>query len=259
MCTLTILPGIKSGSISRGVRIAFNRDEQRSRTSGTNPSLERHEDWQALLPRDPQGGGTWIAASDRGLVFTLLNVNPAESDPTSSGGASRGSIIPGLLSSASLDEVAARLPALSAPIRRPFRLVVTDGASLLEAIGGNALVECLRHPLDQPFMRCSSGLGDEVVAPLRTEAFSRLFTREGADPVAAQEAFHRLRFSDREDCSIDMSREDALTVSWTLVELRPGVLRMTHHPGPPREQPTPVVLELGLRHPAPSSTGVVVE
>ena len=259
MCTLTILPRSDSGSTTRGARLAFNRDEQRTRTPGTDPELEHHDRCQALLPRDPEGGGTWIAASDRGLVFALLNVNPTVSAVDSSGGASRGSVIPGVLSAESLQEVERRLPPLVSLIQRPFRLVVTDGSEILEAVGGSGAVECLHHPLDRPFMRCSSGLGDAIVAPLRTEAFDQTFSDAVSDLVAAQDTFHRLRFSDHDECSIDMSRKDAFTVSWTVVELNPLVLRMIHHSAPPRANSTPSVLQLSLRSHSDSPTGAVVE
>ena len=238
MCTLTILPRPDAGSASHGARVAFNRDELRARAPGTDPALEQHGSCLALLPRDPEGGGTWLAATDLGLVFTLLNINPARAAPT--GGASRGSIIPGALEAGSLAEVEKLLPRLSAPVRRPFRLVVTDGTALLEAIGGGGSVKSRRTPLDRPFMRCSSGVGDATVEPHRSEAFDRLFMPGTGDPVAAQNAFHRHRCLDDEACSIDMSRDDACTVSWTVVELGSHSTRMTHYPGAPREERDPI-------------------
>lgn len=256
MCTLTILPRSDAGSDSHGARIAFNRDELHRRAPGTEPALEQHGRCQALLPRDPDGGGTWLAATDRGLVFTLLNINPLQAVPT--GGASRGSIIPGALEAESLAEVEGLLPQLAVAVRRPFRLVVTDGVSLLESIGGSGSVESRRRLLDRPFMRCSSGLGDAVVEPLRTEAFDRLFASGTRDPAAAQEAFHRHRFPEHDDCSIDMFRDEARTVSWTVIEIGPRVVRMRHHPGAPREEPDPIecTLALGDRADRPTESSV---
>ena len=257
MCTLTILPRSTAGSTSHGARIAFNRDELRVRAPGTDPAHEQHGNCVALLPRDPDGGGTWLAATDRGLVFTLLNINPPQAVPT--GGASRGSIIPGALNAGSLAEVEELLPGLSASVGRPFRLVVTDGTSLLEAIGGSGSVEFRRRLLDRPFMRCSSGVGDAVVEPLRSEVFDRLFAPGVADPVAAQEAFHRHRFPGHEACSIDMSRDDACTVSWTVIELGSHSTRMIHHPGAPREERDPIEHTLTLGAPTDQPTRARVE
>lgn len=259
MCTLTILPRSDTGSTNRGARLVFNRDEQRTRTPGTAPSLEQHGECWALLPRDPEGGGTWIAASDQGIAFSLLNVNPTESSAATAGGVSRGSIIPELISANSLREVECRLPEVALAVKRPFRLVVTDGSSILETIGASGSVECRHHPLDRPFMRSSSGLGDAVVAPMRIKAFEHTFSSETTDQVAAQDTFHRLRFPEHDECSIDMSRKDAFTVSWTVIELGAQMLRMIHYSAPPRDQSLPVELQLNLSGRPDSPTGAIAQ
>jgi hypothetical protein len=70
MCTLTIFP-LGNGHH----RLAFNRDEARSRSAATPPRWGCYGDREALLPIDPAGRGTWIAVNDAGLAMALLNVN----------------------------------------------------------------------------------------------------------------------------------------------------------------------------------------
>ena len=70
MCTLSwwIEPG------RRG--ILFNRDEQHSRQSGTEPGEFQAKDEHAckvLAPVDPDAGGTWIGVNEHGLIVALLN------------------------------------------------------------------------------------------------------------------------------------------------------------------------------------------
>ena len=244
MCTLTILPRSSGESTQRGLRLAFNRDEQRSRAAGTEPLVEHLDTCKAILPRDPAGGGTWIAVTDHGLAFALLNVNPPDLTSSSAGGPSRGRLIPELLSCDSLEAVRSRLSPLVEAIQRPHRLVVSDGRSVLESIGGDGRVHCTLHRLDRPLLRSSSGLGDQVVEPMRRTAFERHLLGPGSAETTDQDAFHRLRFEGHDECSIDMSREDARTVSWTVVEVDPHRVRMKHHQAPPREQPSPTTLEL---------------
>ena len=243
MCTLTILHSCPGESTQRGFRLAFSRDEQRDRLSGTGPAVETAGSGRAILPRDPVGGGTWIAVNDSGLAFCLLNVNPPRSDAAARGGATRGALIPRLLHLDSLAAVEEALPGLDADIQRPHRLVVTDGSGILEAIGGGGVVEHRSHRPKQPFMRSSSGLGDHVVEPLRREAFDR-FIASNSWVSSSQDEFHRLRFEGRDECSIDMSRPDARTVSWTVIEVEPEAVRMIHHSAPPRDRVRPVTVEL---------------
>jgi hypothetical protein len=62
MCTVTVIP------LSFGIRVACNRDESRERPAAMSPELRIFGGNQALLPIDPTGGGTWIAASEAGLA-----------------------------------------------------------------------------------------------------------------------------------------------------------------------------------------------
>ncbi len=92
MCTLTIVPECLETSSDCVYRLSFNRDEQHTRPIAQPPKVEVHGNQKVILPREPDGGGTWIAVSDAGLAFALLNVNPPNRSGTVSGGLSRGVI-----------------------------------------------------------------------------------------------------------------------------------------------------------------------
>jgi hypothetical protein len=64
VCTLTIVP-LGGGR----TRLAFNRDEQRTRPAALPPQTRRYGGRTAVLPVDPVSDGTWIALSDVGLVM----------------------------------------------------------------------------------------------------------------------------------------------------------------------------------------------
>src|SRR5690348_7977222 len=78
VCTLTIIPLGKRVRSDRGatpvsgIRLACNRDESRLRPPALPPELRQFGNRLAVLPIDPVSDGTWIAASDAGLVFVLM-------------------------------------------------------------------------------------------------------------------------------------------------------------------------------------------
>ncbi|MDG2054321.1 MAG: NRDE family protein [Phycisphaerales bacterium] len=236
MCTLTIVPECLETSSDSAYRLAFNRDEQHTRPIAQLPKVEVHGNKKVILPREPDGGGTWIAVSDAGLAFALLNVNPPNRSGTVSGGLSRGVIIPALLSADSIESVAGMLPTATQEVRRPFRLVVTDGRMCIEAVQGFGRMSCQMHDLIEPIMRSSSGLGDDVVEGPRRSLFESMFVDSDLSPISIQDQFHASRILNHDEQSVDMWREDARTVSTAVITVTAVEIRMVYTPGAPREK-----------------------
>lgn len=238
MCTLTLIPI----SSTRGcARMVFNRDEQHTRSPARPPSRHLAGDRTALLPRDADAGGTWIAASDAGLAFAVLNVNFATPPKNAGPSRSRGDLIPALLGLASLEEAVILASALNTEGMQPFRLVMTDGLTIAEFMGGvghSRLVGVT--PLTMPWMRCSSGLGDEHVQVPRAQLLREVFQdADAACWASLQDHYHAHRWPDAEHLSVYMTRSDARTVSRTTIELGDQTVSMVYEPeecgsfGPP--------------------------
>jgi hypothetical protein len=227
MCTLTIFP-LGNGH----QRLAFNRDEARSRSAATPPRWGRYGDREALLPIDPAGRGTWIAVNDAGLALALLNVNRpplATGRPTRS----RGTLIPALLGSDKLAAAVRQAADLSLVPYAPFRLVFFAGGEIAECLwDGHGARWTRPAPLNTPVLFTSSGLGDGVVEPPRRRLFEALVAGPG-DAVARQDAFHRHSWPDRPHLSVCMRRPDACTVSHTVIRLSPSDAVMTYFAGAP--------------------------
>lgn len=68
MCTVTFIPLEEKGYL-----LTSNRDEKTTRPASTPPVIDRKKDYAVLYPKDPKGGGTWIAADDRNRAVCLLN------------------------------------------------------------------------------------------------------------------------------------------------------------------------------------------
>lgn len=225
MCTVTLIPIQRAHGL--GFRLVFSRDEQRDRPDAVNPAWRRLADGtRATWPTDAKAGGTWLAASESGLVLGLLNSNlePAPAMPPSALLASRGEIIPALIAHQSIDAAGAALGSMNLNRFAPFRLLAVEPAC--DSVGRRALLaswdrQSLRIVDVGPGPLClaSSGLGDSKVLS-RLALFRDEVVRAGGTS-AAQDRFHRHTWPAMPEISVLMSRADARTVSITTVEVTP--------------------------------------
>jgi hypothetical protein len=242
MCTVTILPRGHLASAVRGsdplrLRVACNRDERLSRAMALVPSVHEIGERRVVMPVDPDSGGTWIAASDAGLVFALLNANAGATPPD---GLSRGDVIPRLLPATTVSEALALALDARLERHRPFRLLVMDPYQLVECWPDGGRLRHRRAYLHGAVMRTSSSLGDAVVDGPRRTLFRRFFTNPGR-AVAAQDAFHDHSWPGREAVSVRMRRDDARTVSQSVVELSSAFATMSYRAVGRRERARVIV------------------
>ena len=238
MCTVSVitLPGL--------LRLVSNRDEQRTRPTAFPPTVTHAGDLRVLAPTDPASLGTWIACSDIGLAIALLNVNPQDADARVPP-RSRGGIVPHLMHSRSLDDVAARAAAIDHEEYSPFRLVAVHAGEqeVLEVAPAIGMIR--RLALESPRMFTSSGLGDHQVEGPRRELFERTVVRAGdRDLRNRQDRFHAHRWHDRLAVSVHMSRANAWTVSRTTIEIGDADITMRYAAEP---NWTPVPFRLARR------------
>jgi hypothetical protein len=243
MCTVTALPrGLLRAPFRTCdpllLRVACNRDERNTRLPALGPSVHAFGHRRVLMPIDPDSGGTWIAASDAGLVFALLNATAGPTAPLD--GLSRGGIIPGLLAATTVSEALAMAFEARLERYRPFRLVVMDPYQLVECWCEEGRVRHRRACLQGAVMRTSSSLGDALVAAPRRALFRQFFKNPG-DAVVAQDEFHDHSWPGREAVSVRMRRDDARTVSRCVVELTAGYATMTYHATGTRERARTIV------------------
>jgi hypothetical protein len=222
MCTVSVI------KLSGLLRLVSNRDERRTRPTALPPAVTHAGGLRIIAPTDPASQGTWIACSETGLAIALLNVNPPEPDgrvPPRS----RGTIIPALIRSRSLDEVAARAGAVEHGDYAPYRLVAIHAGEddVLETVPMSGVIR--RWPLDAPRMFTSSGLGDHHVESQRRQLFEEtVLPGEPADWRERQDRFHAHRWRDRLSVSVHMARTDAWTVSRTAVEIAAARIVMSY-------------------------------
>lgn len=204
------------------VRLICNRDEVRTRARSTGPQRLDLGPRRAVMPIDPESGGSWVGANDAGLVACLLNANPtagAGGPENAPRRRSRGILVPLALECSTIGAAVARIGETEPSGFLPFRLMIFDAWRICICEGdGSRLTLGRINPMGPARMLTSSGLGDRLVEPVRRPLFEAML-RERADPLDAQEEFHRHRWRDRAHLSVLMSRPDARTVSQTTVDL----------------------------------------
>jgi hypothetical protein len=236
MCTVTAVPTQET------VRLACNRDELRCRPVALPPRIEQFGQRRAVLPVDPTSGGTWVAVNDAGLALALLNVNSRNGAAAPQAAPlSRGKIIPALLHDDTPLSAACSALDLDPARYAPFRLVLVNRHEAAEVHSDGARIRLVwRRGLTSPQFFTSSGLGDQAVEGPRRQLFGEFFDQPG-DRRAQQDAFHRHRWPDRPHLSVCMDRQDARTVSHTVVSLAPDRVTLSYHPDAP-DRPAKTVL-----------------
>ena len=234
MCTVTVIhAGQREARIAQTplLRLVCNRDESRTRPLAEGVVRRRLGSRVAIMPTDPQSGGTWGGANDAGLVACLLNANPPGVLSAATGGTareSRGTIIPALLAATDPAEARVIAGAVDASRFPPFRALVLDAETFFIASSdGVSLRLAETRPIRGPIFLASSGLGDRQVQLPRRLLFDE-FLNESRDPFDAQRRFHEHRWPDRPHLSVLMNRADARTVSRTVVELFPDAASLSY-------------------------------
>lgn len=226
MCTLSFVPK------AAGFLLVMNRDEQRTRPEGFPPALHRHGDFDAMHPSEP-GGGTWIGINGAGLSVALIN---RYSRPQYRGkpAFSRGDIIPRLLACSSRDDMERALSSLPLERLHPFRLFVVciNQGSISEYRPEGSRIERVDHPWITNHW-FSSGHDEASATSSRGAVCRKAAQKPDAGTLPWLERLHSSHDPGKGADSICMHREDAVTVSMTILEVCGASAVMRHHAGPP--------------------------
>jgi len=229
MCTVSWLP------LPGGYALAMNRDERRTRAPALAPAEATPAGVPALIPIDGEAGGSWISVNRLGHSLALLN--RFEDSPLDQGGPfiSRGLLLRELAGSAGPEAVDQALIGLPLISYRPFTLASTAPgiAPWLFEWNGRVLE---RARVTQPGMvRTSSGRDQEGAERVR----GGLFREAAASPRGLTKetlaALHRSHRPEKGALSICMHREEAATVSCSLITVTETQVLFGYIDGPPCE------------------------
>ena len=223
----------------------FNRDERRTRAIALPPEKRQGDGFAYLSPIDPDSGGTWFAATDRGLILALLN-RTVDGQPPAPGRRSRGTLIPALAGARDLAAVATLLGEVALVECAPFRLFADfPGQAALGAVWNGRELET-QPLLTTTGLLCSSSRGDHQVTRERSELWSARRAERAADGPAELRRFHRSHLPVRSASSVCMHREDAATVSHLEVVREPAAVHVAYFAGSPCSAGDPARSTLAL-------------
>jgi hypothetical protein len=210
-----------------------NRDESLSRPAALPPIRRMSGRVPVWYPRDPQGGGTWVAANGHGLAVALLNrqapPGAAGRTPARSWQRSRGQIVMGLADADAIAIVREALAVIDPGNYAPFRLIAVRNGEVVIATSDGRQLEMDVALLTGPLLFTSSSLSDDEAGRRRRPLFDELVLRSRT-PLAGQKVFHDHRWPDCPEFSVRMQRSDARTVSRTLVDVIGRRVSLTYEP-----------------------------
>jgi hypothetical protein len=213
----------------------MNRDERRTRARGRPPEVASIRGIPVLLPTDPDAGGSWISVNASGTTLALLN--RYEDTPHDDGGPfiSRGLLLRELAWAPDTGVVETELRRLVLSRYRPFtRASVSRGGvpHLFDWTGRELGCTTVVEP---GLVRASSGSEQARAEQVRGELFRRASQRPGGLTPLVLESLHRSHRPEIGPLSICMHREEAHTVSLSLITATLSTILFRYIDGPPGE------------------------
>ncbi|OOE89301.1 NRDE family protein [Salinivibrio sharmensis] len=243
MCTLTWLTS------EQGFELCFNRDEARGRSRAIPPNVYQIAGTSVLMPIDPDGMGTWIAANEHGLLVCLLN--DYQGQPPVVPKRSRGQLVKSVARARDLTQAGCIVSEETMTDFSPFTLLVFSPVTPMRGQAtppspkawhwdGQAIqaVECV------PPVVSSAVVPDDVRRTRSTLLAEKL--RDTPSSTHALLNYHRSHEPLLGSLSVCMHREDASTVSLTHICVNADTTSMYYYDGAPCRVSRPLVAHLPL-------------
>lgn len=227
MCTISWLPE------PAGFHVVFNRDELRTRSDALPPEVHRGPRSRYVAAIDPASQGTWLAASETGVVFALLNRFVGDPyPPVPADRKSRGTLMTELAGSGPGNrEVISELVQRDLSSYEPFIATATDahGCWYVEWDGSRAWTDTATEP---GLIASTSSADPQAVIANRRHAFDHRTPLELTDLLKA----HASHTPERGAYSVCMHRDDARTMSLTHVTVSDDEVVFRYSPDAPCRQ-----------------------
>jgi hypothetical protein len=229
VCTLSWIP------LPDGYAVAMNRDERRTRAPALPPVPVDAGGTQALLPVDGDAGGTWISVNDRGHALALLNRWDESPHDAGTPFVSRGLLVRDLAGLPGAGDLRSALTGLPLSRYRPFTLVSMAPSAQPVLFEWNGLDLSHRTAAEPGLIRTSSGSDQVGVERSRGALFLAASEAPGGLTAEVLTALHRSHQPERGPLSICMHRNEAVTVSFSLITVSGGQVLFRYVAGSPCE------------------------
>jgi Uncharacterized conserved protein len=217
-----------------GLDLFFNRDESLQRPEAVPPVIEHRDGLSTVMPKDPAGGGTWIAANSQGVILALLNNYRYPSRVPAGQATSRGLLVRRLSSAHRAAEVRAFLgnePLFQYP---PFILLVFNGEH-----SGPSKWEWTGETLKETRELSETTVSSSSLMPRVVPALRRYLVRQALKRCEPGQAagrlmdLHRNKHGWPDSLAIAMKRKGRATVSLSHIRVTETDLTFRYWPGFP--------------------------
>jgi hypothetical protein len=241
MCTASWL---HDGS---GYWLFFNRDERRDRQPAAPPRIRTVRGARFLAPVDGDYGGTWIAANELGIAVCLLNLYEADEAPRDTEPVSRGLLLNELVDARSRADVESRVREALLSRYRPFSMLTLAPREPVSVLVWDSRTLNVSETDENraPFVSSAVRLTEATEA--RTETRARLAAEAGGLSRAVLEEFHSSHHPARGALSPCMHRDDASTVSESVIRVDADAVEFRYRAGAPCEQREVTTIRLPLQ------------
>ncbi len=208
MCTVSFIPRGSDGYI-----LTSNRDEKTDRPPATPPFFEKKNNYELIYPRDPHGGGTWIASDNRNNSVCLLNGAIRKHKPQYPYRHSRGLVVLDFFAFNNLFDF---IDFYDLNNIEPFTLVIIHDYRLFEFKWDGVQRHLKNLSFLKPNIWSSVTLYDEVVIKKRENWFHEWLQNNSPFDLERMLDFHMFGGEGNKETDILMERDDQLkTISIT--------------------------------------------
>jgi Transport and Golgi organisation 2 len=223
MCVLTYIPTSKNGFI-----LSSNRDEATLREAAIPPRKYIINGCPIFYPKDPRGGGTWIASCGK-FALCLLNGAFQKHVPNPPYRQSRGKVILDFYSFQGVQDFVQNYDFTNI---EPFTLVIIENINALtlnEIRWDGQQAHLKNYPADQPHIWSSATLySDEIIAERQTW-FSDFLSHKTITSSEEILPFHHNGGKEDTRNAIKMNRDDELkTISITQFQIDETAFRIRY-------------------------------
>ncbi|HKZ81572.1 MAG TPA: NRDE family protein [Pyrinomonadaceae bacterium] len=227
MCTVSWLrqPG--------GYVLFCNRDERRTRKPAFGPRAGTLRGIAYVAPVDQDQGGSWIGTNQFGVTLCLLNRYHDSPAPDGLAYTSRGWLLRDLLDSKESNELHKRVQSMDLERFQPFTLAILSSREPLMRIDWTGR-ECLvQADAEEELPLCSSSFDDDRVNRLRREQLKQMISERGQLDAEVLKQFHCSHLPESGPISVCMHRQDACTVSLSMVKVDRKSIEFFYYPASP--------------------------